>query len=728
MAHTSPPPGRRAARWFVWLGLIHFIPVIWFLLVAGGLAPTVLLLAFGLASLFHSDPQSWPMALLTLGPGLIYAALLWGAAWLLTWLLWKIPRPLLRSLSLLLFSGGLLLLASQPVYVSGGHSASYQHNLLQLVESFGKQLPPWLLPTYICAFSGLLLGLLILQHRPGLLPDWSLPRRRKWQIGLALAILVFLGLVYTHRVLLFVRPLAELGLPSAQYHLAMSLSEHPSAALGSTVSRPGWLQRAAAQGHPEAALELSRTARTREERLRWLRQAAKGENGEAQFRLFELLAKAKASPAERTEAADWLRKAAASGDPRARFQLGRFALDGRNPYQVAKDLPLARQLLEQAAAADSGAAMQELAWRYRQAANGFPLDLARAAELYQQLAEGYQDGRYGLKKNLQQAAETRRRAGELAELQQRLETGDPAALRQFGLEQLQAADAPAENRQQGLELLRRAAKMEDAESQYQLGFILLNGRHGIAADLPAGRRWWEQAAAQNHVKAMEYLAKAYQSGQFGYPVDLYRANQLTQKLISAYRDGEYGVDPDAKKLRRWQDEEKYFQRISKLAGGYLSPQELRSQAEAGDLQAQYQLAKQQLLAGHQPTRQEGLGWLEKAAEGGWPEAQYRMVTYYQTRDDIIRNNPQRGVRLLNSAADAGHLPALSTLALAHEKGRYNLPIDRQKARDLYQRLLNIYATGTYLGEVDERFINFQRGRLQMLDKLLQSRNEQKSAS
>lgn len=49
-------------------------------------------------------------------------------------------------------------------------------------------------------------------------------------------------------------------------------------------------------------------------------------------------------------------------------------------------------------------------------------------------------------------------------------------------------------------------------------------------------------------------------------------------------------------------------------------------------------------------------------------------------------------------------PALSTLALAYEKGRYNLPVDRSRARDLYRKLLQTYESGESLGDVDERFI------------------------
>jgi len=86
----------------------------------------------------------------------------------------------------------------------------------------------------------------------------------------------------------------------------------------------------------------------------------------------------------------------------------------------------------------------------------------------------------------------------------------------------------------------------------------------------------------------------------------------------------------------------------------------------------------------------------------------------------MHNHPERGVRLLTSAGEAGHLPALATLALAYEKGRYGLEKDLYQAHDLYQKTVKLYESGDYLGEVDERFIAFQRSRLQLTERLIQS--------
>jgi len=229
---------------------------------------------------------------------------------------------------------------------------------------------------------------------------------------------------------------------------------------------------------------------------------------------------------------------------------------------------------------------------------------------------------------------------------------------------------------------------------------------------------------QKHVKTMEYVAPACQNGRFGYPVDLLKSKALVELLVQAYRDGRYGVDPDAERERYWTAELKYFDRFFELAGGsYLPLDNLHRQAAAGDLQAQYQLGRQLLVTGSAGERQKGLQWIERSAEGGYAEAQYRLVTYYENKIHIMRDNPSRGVALLQAAAEQNHLRAMGTLALAYEKERYGLTQDYQQAQYWYQKLLQAYDSGQYLGQVDKRFITFQRKRLEYVSKARQYKED-----
>jgi TPR repeat protein len=314
------------------------------------------------------------------------------------------------------------------------------------------------------------------------------------------------------------------------------------------------------------------------------------------------------------------------------------------------------------------------------------------------------------------ASSRQKQAEKINAVEERVARGDPEALVTVGRQLLRTRTAGA----QGVTLLEKAAAGGDARIQYELGAIFLYGRHGIAQDFEKGRKWWDLAIDQKHVKTMEYVAPAYQNGRFGYPVDLLKSKALVELLVEAYRDGHYGVEPDAERERYWTAELKHFDRLFDLAGGSYRPlDDLHRQAAGGDLQAQYQLGRQMLVAGSASERQKGLQWIERSAEGGYAEAQYRLVTYYENKIHIMRDNPSRGVALLQSAAEQNHLPAMSTLALAYEKGRYGLAKDYQPAKYWYQKLLQAYESGQYLGEVDDRFIAFQRRRLEYMGKALQ---------
>jgi TPR repeat protein len=221
------------------------------------------------------------------------------------------------------------------------------------------------------------------------------------------------------------------------------------------------------------------------------------------------------------------------------------------------------------------------------------------------MAEGHRHGRYGLPQNQQMAVSRRQRVEEIKALEERIGRGGPEALATTGRQLLRSPGATA----QAVALLEKAAIQGDAQIQYELGHFYLSGRNGTARDLEKGRQWWDLALAQRHVKTMEMVAPAYQNGQFGYPVDLLKSKALIELLVEAYRDGVYGADRNAQKERYWAGHLKYFDRLFDMAGGrYLPLDDLRRQAAAGDLQAQYQLGRQMLVAGPPGERQKGLQW------------------------------------------------------------------------------------------------------------------------
>ncbi|MGI9537023.1 MAG: tetratricopeptide repeat protein, partial [Desulfocapsaceae bacterium] len=424
-------------------------------------------------------------------------------------------------------------------------------------------------------------------------------------------------------------------------------------------------------------------------------------------------------------AADWLKAAADNGHAEAQFYLGRAYLSFNPVLKLKRNPEMARSWWEKAAVENGFTrALSELAWRYEKGSDGFPHDAQRAIELYQSLSEDYRDGSNGLKQNPQLAADYLVRAERLIDLEKRVAAGDPQAQTQLGRALLQVANGTTETRTEGIRLLEKAAENGDIELQYELGSIFLYGRHGIAVDLPRGRGWWAKPLEKHHVETMEYVAKAHQDGRFGYPIDLLESKALVSKLAEAYRDGRYGVSADPAEARRWSNELKHLDRLFDLAGGnYQSTTRLQAQAESGDQNAQYQLGRQLLVSGPAKQREQGLQWIERAADGGLAEAQYQLVTFYEHQGGTMRRDPSRGIAMLTAAAEQNHLPAMGALALGFEKGRYGLERNLEKAQEWYKRLLETYAENDYLGEINTRFIPFNRQRLDYVNRALEIERE-----
>lgn len=728
--HQIPPPGRGALRWFLFLTFFHLLPVPWFLAVAGGLAPASFLFAAGMAGLFLTDGDSLTLAGLLLAPALVGGLVFYLTAWLLALVIDRMRKPLVRTVTLVVLLAVCLIAAMNPIFVSGGHSSSSAFGLFDFIDVLSQfRVSASISIAYFFGLASLLLGLLgyqylVARHEAISMQKWQQRRRiRRWLLagGLLSLLVVF---CWTHRILLVVKPLADVGVASAQYRLALAIKEKPWAEYHSDVGYHEWLLRAAEQGHAKAALQLVLHPRSREEKLRWLPVAAEKGMVEAQYQLYLILLNSDPGVESSGTARDWLEKAANNEHMDAQYDLGRHYINGHAMLGIEKDSAEARQWWERAVGNGQGRAMGELSWRYENGADGFPRDPQRAIDLLNLAAEGYQYGLNGLPQNQQMADSRRAHAGQIATFEAQLAQGDPQAQAKLGRELLRVTGATPETIAEGLVLLEKAASQGDPQLQYELGGMFLFGRHGLEIDLPRGRNWWAKALAQNHIKTMEYVAPAYQNGRFGYPVDLLKSKALVQRLIEVYRDGRYGLDPDPVKARSWSDELKHFDRLFELAGGsYQSPDELQQKAEAGDTQAQYQLGRQLMVSGPAEHRQQGLAWIERAAEGGYAEAQYRLVTYFERQAGIMRSNPARGVAILQAAAEQNHLPAMGVLALGYYKGRYGLNRDYSEAKNWYERLLQAYASGSYLGEIDARFIPFQRQQLKYTTKALETEIE-----
>ncbi|MGI9538197.1 MAG: tetratricopeptide repeat protein, partial [Desulfocapsaceae bacterium] len=335
MAHREPKvplPGSVARRWFLFLSFYHFLPVIWYLAVAGGLAPGSFLFAAGIASLFSGDSDGFGMAAFLLVSALVGGLIYYLAAWLLAALVGRVKKTFPRTLILLALFGSCLVAAAQPIFLSGGHSRTQTYSLFDFVEVLGEfRVPASYTISYFSGLLLLLISLLVYQHLVAgkqaiSAQKWMQRRRARRRVMIAGIIILFLGLGWTHRTLLFVKPLADLGIASAQYQLAMVLKEESIKRSGHPGGYQDWLVKAAEQGHLKAAQELVLHPRNREEKLRWLLIAAEGGMAQAQYQLYRELLRATPEIESNRSAADWLKAAADNGHAEAQFYLGRAYL------------------------------------------------------------------------------------------------------------------------------------------------------------------------------------------------------------------------------------------------------------------------------------------------------------------------------------------------------------------------------------------------------------------
>ncbi len=724
-------PGQVAAGWLLFLTFLHTIPSPFYLVMLVGLVPTAALLAGGLASLWIGDRQSLFMGIWLSGPAVLFGALYYWIAWFLSKWICLIQQGSRRTVMLVTVVVALLLMTLAPVYTIAGGSRTSFFNLTQLLMQF--KIPTGVLIGYAAALMAVLTGLVLAQHTPdglSLLPSrypaWLVPGPRVMAGCVVVAVLTIpLLTVYNNRAWMICEARAHAGQAWAQVCMARALTARLPR-VRSDVSAETWYERAAAQGHRGAILELLQMTRSPETKIKWWRVLAEAGDASAQFDLFALLQRQGDTAERRQEAFVWLVKAADHDHPQAQVELGQYYWNGKESggiYEdtVARDREKAREWWERAAARGNVAAMKELAWRYEKGADGFPVNPRRAGELWGAIAKSMDQGLEGVEGDRQTATEYRQRAAASTALQRDAERGVPEAQIELGNRLLDAESPSREDKEQGLGLLERAAEQGDVETQYNLGSMYMFGRNGAQKDLERGRKWWDRAVEQNYVRALEYVADAHVTGQYGYPVDFLKAKAQFEVLVAAYRDGRYGVAPDPRK-------EQYFasalqdvnRRMGRVGGTYQPMEDLRAKAQAGDGEAQYQLGKQLLESYSMEAHREAVEWWNKAASHGHHEAQFELVKYYEHGTSFVPQDHRRVVELLEQATEGKHPKAMLALALAYEKGRYGLPQDLPKAKALYEEILEAGDKNLYGWNAEERFLNMPRARLKYLTRMVES--------
>jgi TPR repeat protein len=689
-------PGQVAAKWLLFLTFLHSIPSPFYLIMVAGLVPTAALAAGGLASLWAGDRESLFMGMWLSGPALVYGTVYYWIAWFLTKWICLIQQSSRRTVILVTMVVALLLMTLAPVYIIFGERSASFVSLTPLLTEF--KIPTGFLIGYAALLLVVLTGLVLAQHTPNGLsllvsryPAWLIPGTRVRAACVAVTVLIIpLLSVYTNRAWLICEPRARAGQAWAQVCLARALTGRITN-IQSDISAEAWYERAAAQGHKGAIRELLQLTRNSETRMKWLRVLAEAGDVRAQFELFALLRHHGDTAERRKEAFVWLMKVADHDHPQAQFELGGYYWNGKESGgvyadTVDRDREKSREWWERAAARGNTAAMKELAWRYEKGAEGFPVNPRRAGELWEAIAKSVDQGLEGSEGDRQTATEYRQRAAASIALQRDAERGVPEAQIELGNRLIDSESPSREDQEQALTLLERAAEQGDVETQYNLGSMYMFGQKGVGKDLEKGRKWWDRAVEQNHVHALEYVAEAHVTGQYGYPVDFLKARAQFEVLVAAYRDGRYGMAPDPSKAQYWEAAlQDVNRRMGRVVGTYRPMEELRARAQAGDGEAQYQLAREVMPR----DVDAGVALMHAAADGGFAEAQY----YAGQRVRSMKSTPEnlrRAVQWLTAAVAQGHRGAMYELGMVYLQGIKDIGLARDpaRARALFEQALN----------------------------------------
>lgn len=277
-------------------------------------------------------------------------------------------------------------------------------------------------------------------------------------------------------------------------------------------------------------------------------------------------------------------------------------------------------------------------------------DPARALSMLQSAAEAghpraaallgwlHESGR-GTEKNIKEAKRWYRLAGE------RGQADAVAALGRLTLQEPAARD-------KAWQLLREAARLEDPNGQYYLGWLLAQPDSESRDDVQA-YAWFKKAARQGHVGAQVAVAMHLLSGR-GVAGDSRAAAEWLERAAAKQ-------DPVAHYL---------LGRLSENAGQAgldKARRSFRVAAIAGHREAQFALATLLAKSVAKVDRKEAAEWFAKAHEAGHKAAANRLgELYLEGAGDLPQPDLARSI--FRQAAEAGDANAMYNLALMQNQG------------------------------------------------------------
>jgi len=262
---------------------------------------------------------------------------------------------------------------------------------------------------------------------------------------------------------------------------------------------------------------------------------------------------------------------------------------------------------------------------------------------------------------------------ELAAITNAAERGNAGAELLLALAYAEGQYGLKRNPAQAFHWMQAAAEGHQAYAQYRLGVFYQKGI-GTKKNLTEAIRWWQRAGEQGVEAAQLALGETY-LGKGGGKVD-YRAAehwlalaanqgnaQAQYELGRMYRLG-HGIPKDLQRGKSW------LQRAA-AQGNSDAIKLLHFLADVGEEASEV----------HEQTGEE----LRNRAEAGDVEAEYQLALRYETGVWGVERNEREALRWFQDAADRGYGPALRALAHIFEQGLLGVKRDPARAKTLRER-------------------------------------------
>ena len=222
---------------------------------------------------------------------------------------------------------------------------------------------------------------------------------------------------------------------------------------------------------------------------------------------------------------------------------------------------------------------------------------------------------------------------------------------------------------EGFKWMKQSAELGDALGAYELSNFYFRGWGVTETNLPSYRYWLARAALLGATDAQYFMGQACRTGD-GVPKDVAASLVWFQKAAAKnHPEALYDLALH------------FLEDRTNRASLQMAHDLMLQAAKMGHREAQFQCAMSCFRGDFGMDCDGGMAWLSKAAENGWPKAEFCQFQLFYNGISLAKDCPARpkdkteAVKWLRRAVEHGNLQAQSTLAVMLVRG---LDVDQDK--------------------------------------------------